>query len=135
MRGTAEGEGAIFATAGRLENDNVLSNREIVLDPAGFLVIGVDEEEQDLVVRWFRAVVDERGFVCDPATGNRVPAKGPVPFAASVEYREKTAKSVCCAMFEDEESELTQLGHAAYLGRELVFAEMCLRGQGPYQQD
>jgi hypothetical protein len=126
---------AVFETAGRTQVDNVLSRRELVMDPRGFAVVAIDQAAGELVVRWFDAVVDERNVVCDPETGKAIPAGGRLPFREACEYRATSAKQMCIRLFETGTPSVSMLSHAAYLGRELVFAELALREGRPYVQD
>jgi tetrahydromethanopterin S-methyltransferase subunit A len=79
-------------------------------DPAGFFVILVDTTEDRLIVEHYTP---------DGAPAHRL--AGP------------DTESLCVALVEWQL--VTRLDHAAYLGRELMKAELALRGGGSYVQD
>jgi hypothetical protein len=106
------------------EIDRRLSHRHIFLDAAGLLV-----------ARHFGMTVDERGLAVDPQTGEPLPACGPVATPLLGTYTARTAKEMCVQLFEGQAQPVGQLSHAAYLGRELVRAEMALVHGTEYVQD
>lgn len=126
----------MYRTEGRTDIDNALSSRDLEMDPKGFCVVRIDSDSEELVVLWYTAHVNERGIVCDPNTGRPIPAGGAIPYDLSLEFRGRTAKELCVEMFEASATEtISLLAHAAYLGRELVFAELALREARAYVQD
>lgn len=117
------------------EIDDRLSHRHIDLDPAGYFLIGLDREQGLLVVKHFGITVDERGLAVDPETGKPLPACGPVSTPHLGTYTARTAKEMCVQLFEGDKQVVSQLCHAAYLGRELVRAELALVTGCEYVQD
>jgi hypothetical protein len=117
------------------EIDRRLSHRHIFLDAAGYFLISIDREAGLLVARHFGMTVDERGLAVDPQTGEPLPACGPVATPLLGTYTARTAKEMCVQLFEGQAQPVGQLSHAAYLGRELVRAEMALVHGTEYVQD
>ncbi|MEM6445853.1 MAG: DUF4346 domain-containing protein [Cyanobacteria bacterium J06642_2] len=117
--------------------DDELSRRHLYLDPAGYFVIYVDRERNVICAKHFSVVVNADGFAIDPNTGKPLPAKGKISEqAAPVVYSGRTAKELCVQLFEQlDEPIVSQLSHAAYLGREFIKAEFALRDGSEYIQD
>lgn len=116
--------------------NHALSNRFIALDPGGYFIIYVDPVAQLICAQHFTNNIDEQGLAIDPETGK--------PFACNVKlerqptavFKAKTAKEVCIQLFEsDAPSLVTKFDHAAYLGRELMKAEIALATGQVYVQD
>ncbi len=114
------------------EIDAQLSNRHIDLDPAGYFLVYLDETT--LYAKHFGMVVDDTGLAIDPETGKPLPAKGKIETPLLGVYSGRTAKEVCVKLFEETKLAL-QPSHAAYLGRELVRAEIALLAGTEYIQD
>lgn len=118
------------------EIDEQLSKRHIDLDPAGYFIIYLDQEAGLICAKHFTNVIDERGLAVDPETGKVIPAKGKVERTHSTLFTGRTAKELCVAIFEQTQPcPVTQLDHAAYLGREFVRAENALISGQEYVQD
>lgn len=118
------------------EIDQQLSQRHLDLDPGGYFIIYLDLETQLICAKHFTNVIDERGLAIDPETGKPIPAKGKVERTATTLYTGRTAKELSVKIFEDTEPcPVTMLNHAAYLGRELMRAEIALVQQQEYIQD
>lgn len=116
--------------------DNELSKRPLALDPGGYFIIYVDREAETLCAKHFTNVIDERGLAVDPETGETIPAKGAVPRQAETRFQGRSAKELCVKIFEEAQPcPVTQLDHAAYLGREFVRAERALLTGDDYVQD
>ncbi len=118
--------------------DDQLSKRSLALDPAGYFIVYVDRDQQLLCVKYFRTRINEQGLATDPDTGKVIPAKGKTQQSAAQIFTGRTAKELCITLFEHLESEealVTQLSHAAYLGRELQRAEQALIEGKDYIQD
>ncbi len=116
--------------------DDRLSKRFIKLDPQGYFIIYLDRDQDLICAKHFTNVIDDRGLACDPETGKPLPAKGQVERTASQVYTGRTAKEVCIKLFEEAAPcPVTYLDHAAYLGRELLRAEMALITGQEYIQD
>lgn len=117
--------------------DDQLSKRFIELDPYGYFLIYLDRDQGLICAKHFTNVINDKGLACDPATGEPLPCEGGVQRAHNQLYTGRTAKEVCIALFEDKNSPapISFLDHAAYLGRELVRAEMALISGEEYIQD
>lgn len=117
--------------------DDKLSRRHLHLDPAGYFVIYVDRERNLICAKHFGVTVNAAGLAIDPETGKPLPAKGEIARPTDpVTYSGRTAKELCVMLFEESETPVvSQFGHAAYLGREFVKAEIALRDGSDYIQD
>jgi dihydropteroate synthase len=116
--------------------DEELSQRFIALDPAGYFLIRVDAEAQELVAEHYSNTIDERGLATDPETGEVIACRGSGPRNPPATYRGRTAKELGIALTEGEGPHpLSRLDHALYLGRELQKAQSCLERGEPYVQD
>jgi dihydropteroate synthase len=116
--------------------DEQLSRRPLDLDPAGYFIIYLDRERQLICAKHFSTVINEQGLATDPNTGAVIPARGPVQRSPERIYVGRTAKELCVQLFEGEaEAVVSQLSHAAYLGREFQKAEAALIDGGEYIQD
>ncbi|MBD2445705.1 DUF4346 domain-containing protein [Nostoc sp. FACHB-152] len=116
--------------------DDRLSQRHIDLDPAGYFIIYLDRGEGLIYAKHFTNVIDERGLAIDPETGKVIPAKGKVERTHTTVFNARTAKELCVKIFEQTQPcPVTQLDHAAYLGREFVRAEVALVTGQEYVQD
>jgi dihydropteroate synthase len=116
--------------------DNKLSGRHIDLDPGGYFIIYLDQEAKLIYAKHFTNVIDERGLAVDPKTGKVIPAKGKVERTHTTVFSGRTAKELCVKIFEETQPcPVTQLDHAAYLGREFVRSEMALVTGQEYIQD
>ena len=116
--------------------DNELSKRPLALDPGGYFIIYVDREAETICAKHFGNTIDERGRAVDPETGEVIPAKGATPRQAEVLFQGRSAKELCVKIFEEAQPcPVTQLDHAAYLGREFVRAEQSLLTGTEYVQD
>lgn len=116
--------------------DTKLSQRHIALDEGGYFIIYLDRDAQTVNAKHFTTVIDERGLACDPETGKVIPARGKVERTHTTVYSGRTAKELCVKLFEQTiPCPVTQLDHAAYLGREFVRAEAALLSGQEYVQD
>ena len=116
--------------------DNKLSNRYIALDPGGYWLIYLERDPRLICVKHFANDINEQGLAVDPETGEVIPCKGVVERKPTIILQARTAKELCVKLFESEQSyPITMLNHAAYLGRELVRAEMALMNGTDYIQD
>ncbi|BAZ23095.1 hypothetical protein NIES4073_39830 [Kalymmatonema gypsitolerans NIES-4073] len=116
--------------------DNKLSQRHIDLDPGGYFIIYLNREEGLIYAKHFTNVIDERGLAVDPETGKVIPARGKVERTHTTVFSGRTAKELSVKIFEEQEPPpVTQLNHAAYLGREFVRAEIALLTGQEYVQD
>ena len=118
--------------------DDKLSKRYIELDPDGYFLIYIDREADLLCAKHFTNTINDKGLACDPETGEPLCVKGKSPARQSTQlYTGRTAKELCMKIFEDKENScpISYLDHAAYLGRELVRAEIALIDGTEYIQD
>ena len=121
--------------ASRQALDDSLSQRFIALDPAGYFLIRVDAQQQELVAEHYGNTIDDRGLARDPETGEVIRCQGAVPRTPTAIYRGRTAKELGMLLTEGEAVPLSRLDHALYLGRELQKAERCLNTGDAYVQD
>ncbi|ARV60853.1 hypothetical protein BZZ01_21525 [Nostocales cyanobacterium HT-58-2] len=116
--------------------DEKLSQRHIDLDPGGYFIIYLNCEERVICAKHFTNVIDERGLAVDPETGKVIPVRGKVERTYTTVFSGRTAKELCVKIFEETQPcPVTQLNHAAYLGREFVRAEIALVTGQEYVQD
>ena len=116
--------------------DNKLSQRYIELDPGGYFIIYLDRGAGLIYAKHFTNVIDEKGLAVDPETGKVIPARGKVERTHTTVFSGRTAKELGIKIFEQTHPcPVTQLDHAAYLGREFVRAEVALVSGQEYIQD
>jgi hypothetical protein len=116
--------------------DQALSQRFISLDPAGYFLIRVDPDKQELVAEHYGNTINAQGLATDPESGEVIRCQGAGPRAPLSEYRGRTAKELGMLLTEGEGPfPLSRLDHALYLGRELEKAERCLETGDLYIQD
>ena len=121
----------------RQQLDDQLSQRFIALDPAGYFLIRIDRQAQELVVEHYGNGIDGRGLATDPETGEVLSCRGGgAPRKPLAVFRGRTAKQVGIALTEGPSPHpLSCLDHALYLGRELQRAQACLEQGLEYMQD
>lgn len=116
--------------------DEKLSKRHIDLDPGGYFIIYLDRDAGLICAKHFTNIIDDRGLAVDPETGKPIPARGKVERTATTLFTGRTAKELCVKIFEQTQPcPVTQLDHAAYLGREFMRAEFALVNEQEYVQD
>ncbi len=116
--------------------DEALSQRFIALDPAGYFLIRVDADRQELIAEHYGNSINAQGLATDPESGEVIRCQGAGPRNPLAEYRGRTAKELGMRLTEGEGPfPLSRLDHALYLGRELQKAERCLETGEPYIQD
>ncbi len=116
--------------------DNKLSQRYIELDPGGYFIIYLDRSAGLIYAKHFTNIIDEQGLAVDPETGKVIPARGKVERTHTTVFSGRTAKELGIKIFEETQPcPVTQLDHAAYLGREFVRAEVALVSGQEYIQD
>ncbi|MEB3317759.1 MAG: DUF4346 domain-containing protein [Cyanobacteriota bacterium] len=121
---------------GRQALDQALSQRFIALDPAGYFLIRVDADQQELVVQHYGNTINAQGLATDPDSGEVIRCQGAGPRTPLAEFRGRTAKEVGMLLTEGKGPfPLSRLDHALYLGRELQKAEFCLETGQIYIQD
>lgn len=116
--------------------DEALSRRHIDLDQSGYFIIYLDREAAHICAKHFTNVIDQRGLALDPETGKPIPARGRIERPYTTVFSGRTAKELCVKIFEETQPcPVTQLDHAAYLGREFMRAELALGTGQEYIQD
>ena len=115
--------------------DDQLSKRDLELDPAGYFIIFLDREQQLICTKFFTTVINDQGLATDPITGQVIPARGKVSRPPERLFTGHTAKELCVQLFEMQANVVSQLSHAAYLGREFQKAEQALISGQDYVQD
>ncbi|MGJ5672007.1 MAG: DUF4346 domain-containing protein [Nostochopsis sp.] len=116
--------------------DDKLSQRHIDLDPGGYFIIYLEQETGLICAKHFTNVIDDHGLAVDPETGKVIPARGKVARTHTTVFTGRTAKQLSVEIFEKTKPcPVTQLDHAAYLGREFVRAEIALVTGQEYVQD
>jgi dihydropteroate synthase len=116
--------------------DDTLSNRFIELDPSGYFLIYLDRGMGHICADLYSNTINDRGLACDPETGEPLPCTGKLERKPIQLFRGRTAKELCIEIFEKpSEAVITRLDHAAYLGRELLRAEIALYNGADYIQD
>ncbi|TFI52303.1 DUF4346 domain-containing protein [Mastigocladus laminosus UU774] len=116
--------------------DDKLSHRHIDLDPGGYFIIYLEQETGLICAKHFTNVIDEHGLAVDPETGKVIPARKKVVRTHTTVFTARTAKELSVEIFEKTKPcPVTQLDHAAYLGREFVRAEIALVTGQEYVQD
>ncbi len=118
------------------EINNQLSQRFIALDPGGYFLIYLDREANLICTDHYANDINDQGLAVDPDTGEPLACRGKVERQPDAQFRAKTAKELCIAIFEEPQTSLvTKLDHAAYLGREFIRAEIALAQAQEYIQD
>lgn len=116
--------------------DQDLSKRHIDLDPGGYFIIYLDRDNNLICAKHFTNIITEEGLAADPETGKVLPAKGKIERPVENLFTGRTAKELCVKIFEETQPcPVTQLNHAAYLGREFTKAESALIEEKEYIQD
>ncbi|MEH2038867.1 DUF4346 domain-containing protein [Nostoc sp.] len=116
--------------------DDKLSQRHIDLDFGGYFIIYLDRDARLIYAKHFTNVIDNRGLAVDPETGKVIPAREKLERTHTTVFNARTAKELCVKIFEETQPcPVTQLNHAAYLGRELMRAELALITRQEYIQD
>lgn len=113
-----------------------LSQRFIALDPGGYFLIYLDRQAQCIGADHYANDINDQGLAIDPDTGEPLACRGKIERKPDAQFRAKTAKELCIAIFEEPQTSLvTKLDHAAYLGREFIRAEIALAQEQEYIQD
>jgi dihydropteroate synthase len=113
-----------------------LSHRFIALDPGGYFLIYIDPDTELIYAKHFTNDINDKGLAVDPQTGEPFPCNTKIERSPTLVFQAKTAKELCIQIFETSTpSVVTKLDHAAYLGRELMRAELALATGQAYIQD
>jgi hypothetical protein len=116
--------------------DEQLSNRFIQLDPGGYFLVYLNRQAQRICVDHYSNTINAQGLACDPDTGKPLSCNGKLERRPTVSLQGRTAKELCIELFEKPKTPLaTRLDHAAYLGRELMRAEIALYSNQEYIQN
>ncbi|MGK7938558.1 MAG: DUF4346 domain-containing protein [Crocosphaera sp.] len=116
--------------------DDQLSKRPIALDPGGYFIIYLDRKNSLICVKHFTNIINEKGLAVDPKTGEVIAARGKTNRTAETLFTGRSAKELCVKVIEENsDCPMTMLDHAAYLGRELMKAEISLIQGTEYIQD
>ena len=81
------------------DQDNILSNRFIELDPQGYFIISIDREKQLICAQHYSNAINEKGLAVDPDTGEVIACRGAKPREAVNLFTGKTAKEICVKLF------------------------------------
>ncbi|KAB1987410.1 DUF4346 domain-containing protein, partial [Haemophilus parainfluenzae] len=73
----------------------------IELDPDGYFLIYLLPEQGLICADHYSNVINEQGLACDPETGKPLPVRGKVERTPTQQYRGRTAKELCIAIFEN----------------------------------
>jgi dihydropteroate synthase len=120
----------------RTNLDNELSNRFIDLDPQGYFIIYIDQDQSLICAKHFTNTINEQGLATDPETGEVLACKGSLKRTHTKIYTGRTAKELGIKITEEADPcPVSRLDHAMYLGREFVKAEMALFNGTEYIQD
>ena len=116
--------------------DAELSNRFIALDPLGYFIIKVNQEEREILVEHYTNDIDNSGRATDPDTGEPLQCRNGKTRLPTRVYKGRSAKEVGIKLSEAQEKPpISSIDHALYLGRELQKAEFCLLQETAYIQD
>ena len=117
--------------------DDLLSKRDIALDPGGYYIIYLDREAGLICAKHYTNIINDRGLAVNPDTGKVIACGGKkVERVAETLYTARTAKEMCVKVIEEPQPcPITMLDHAAYLAREFTRAEYALITGEEYIQD
>ncbi len=115
--------------------DKELSKRNINLDPNGYFLIKIDQTNKQIIVEHYLNKINKRGIAIDPETNMPLTCNKENIRKYNKIYIGSTAKEVGILISEKEESLISKIDHALYLGRELQKAEECIEKNLEYIQD
>ena len=115
--------------------DKDLSRRNIELDPQGYFIIKIDQQNENIIVEHYLNNIDDKGFAVDPQTNKLIDCNSNIKRTYNSIFTGKTAKELGILITEQDALLISKLDHALYLGRELQKAEQCLLNQSKYIQD
>ena len=116
--------------------DDKYSDRFISLDPKGYFLIKISQQDKQILIEHYSNDIDLEGRATDPETGIPIQCNETKKRMPTKTITGKTAKEIGMQITEiDEELLLSKLDHALYIGRELQKAEYCLIHEIPYVQD
>ncbi len=118
------------------EIDEASGSRTLALDPEGYFVIFKDEEHDLIRAAHYTAVIDEHGIALDPETGLAIEPMAKISREPTRIYSGRTAQEICVQIFEHTHPcPVTDLAHAAYLGREFARVERAIVDEAEYIQE
>ena len=115
--------------------DKKLSQRDIVLDPLGYFIIKIDQNNKKIVVEHYLNNIDSKGIALDPLTNKPIQCNKQSKRQYNEIFEGNTAKAIGILITEKNNNLISKLDHAMYLGRELQKAEECLLKNDKYIQD
>ena len=115
--------------------DKELSNRNINLDPKGYFLIKIDLIKKKIIVEHYLNKINKKGLAIDPDTNMPITCRDENIRQYNKIFIGETAKEVGILISEKDESLISKLDHALYLGRELQKAEECIGRNIEYIQD
>jgi len=115
--------------------DKELSKRNINLDPMGYFLIKIDLIQKKIIVEHYLNKINKKGLAIDPDTNMPIKCRNENLRKYNKIYIGDTAKEVGILLSEKEESLISKIDHALYLGRELQKAEECILKNIEYIQD
>ena len=115
--------------------DQELSKRNINLDPKGYFLIKIDLIKKKIIVEHYLNKINKKGLAIDPDTNMPITCRDENIRRYNKSFIGDTAKEVGILISEKEESLISKLDHALYLGRELQKAEECIARNIEYIQD
>ncbi len=115
--------------------DKELSKRNINLDPKGYFLIKIDLINKKIIVEHYLNKINKKGLAIDPDTNMPITCRDENIRQYNKIFIGDTAKEVGILLSEKEESLISKLDHALYLGRELQKAEECIVRNLEYIQD
>ena len=115
--------------------DKKLSQRDIVLDPFGYFIIKIDQINKKIIVEHYLNNIDSEGIALDHLTNKPIQCDKKNKRQYNKIFECNTAKAMGILITEKNNSLISKLDHALYLGRELQKAEECLLNNDEYIQD
>ena len=125
----------IYSENKRKNIDKELSKRNINLDPNGYFLIKVDLIKKKIIVEHYLNKINQKGLAIDPDTNMPITCRDENVRKYNKIFIGQTAKEVGIQLSEKEESLISKIDHALYLGRELQKAEECIAKNLEYIQD
>ena len=115
--------------------DKELSKRNINLDPKGYFLIKIDLIKKKIIVEHYLNKINKKGLAIDPDTNMPITCSNQKIRQYNKIFIGETAKEVGILLSEKEDSLISKMDHALYLGRELQKAEECIARNIEYIQD
>ena len=125
----------IYSENKRKNIDKELSKRNINLDPNGYFLIKIDLIKKKIIVEHYLNKINKKGLAIDPDTNMPITCRDENLRKYNKIFIGYSAKEVGILLSEKEESMISKIDHALYLGRELQKAEECILKNIEYIQD